>query len=64
MEASSSCAISLISDATLPTRLSLLPSATSVNLGNITSFARLVIPLSANHGLANLVLFRIVGQSF
>lgn len=26
--------------------------------------ARLVIPLSANHGLANLVLLRIVGQSF
>ena len=26
--------------------------------------ARLVIPLSANHGLANLVLLRIAGQSF
>ena len=25
---------------------------------------RLVIPLSANHGLVNLVLLRIVGQSF
>ena len=63
-EASSSCAISLISDVTLPTRLSLLPSATSINLGNITSFARLVIPLSANHGWLISFSFRIVGQSF
>ena len=47
-EALSSCTISLISDATLPTRLSLLPSATSINLDNITSFVRPVIPLSAN----------------
>lgn len=49
-EASSSCTISLISDVTLPTRLSLLPSATSINLSNITSFVRPVIPLSAEHG--------------
>ena len=47
-EASSSCAIGLISDVTLPTRLGLLPSATSINLDNITSFVRPVIPLSAN----------------
>ena len=51
-EASSSCAISLISDVTLPTRLGLLPSATSVNLGNITSFVRQFIPLSANTDMA------------
>ena len=49
-EASSSCAISLISDVTLPTRLGLLPSTTSFYLSNITSFVRPVIPLSAEHG--------------
>ena len=63
-EASSSCAISLISDVTLPTRLGLLPSSTSINLGNITSFVRQFIPLSANTDTGHLVLLRIVGQPF
>ena len=52
-EASSSCAISLISDVTLPTRLGLRPIALHTylyNLSNITSFVRPVIPLSAEHG--------------
>ena len=63
-EASSSCAISLISDVTLPTRLSLLPSATSINLDNITSFCPSYYPTFSEHGHGNLVLLRIVGQSF
>lgn len=64
MEASSSCAISLISDVTLPTRLglSLLPSTTSINLGNITSFVRQFIPLSANTDTGHLVLFQDCGS--
>ena len=61
-EASSSCAISLISDVTLPTRLGLLPSTTSVNLGNITSFVRQFIPLSANTDTGHLVLFQDCGS--
>ena len=61
-EASSSCAISLISDVTLPTRLSLLPSTTSVNLSNITSFVRQFIPLSANTDTGHLVLFQDCGS--
>ena len=62
MEASSSCAISLISDVTLPTRLSLLPSTTSINLSNITSFVRQFIPLSANTDTGHLVLFQDCGS--
>ena len=54
MEASSSCAISLISDVTLLTCLGLLPSTTSINLSNITSFVRQFIPLSANTDMAIL----------
>ena len=55
MEASSSCAISLILDVTLPTRLGLRPIALRLPLftsylSNITSFVRPVIPLSAEHG--------------
>ena len=60
--ASSSCAINPISDATLPTRLGLLPSATSINLDNITSFVRPVIPLSANTDTGHLVLFEDCGS--
>ena len=61
-EASSSCTISLISDVILPTRLGLLPSATSVNLSNITSFVRQFIPLSANTDTGHLVLFQDCGS--
>ena len=61
-EASSSCTISLISDVTLLTRLSLLPSTTSINLGNITSFVRQFIPLSANTDTGHLVLFQDCGS--
>ena len=62
MEASSSCTISLISDVTLLTRLGLLPSATSINLSNITSFVRQFIPLSANTDTGYLVLFQDCGS--
>ena len=61
-EVSSSCTISLILDVTLPTRLSLLPSATSINLSNITSFVRQFIPLSANTDTGHLVLFQDCGS--
>ena len=63
MEASSSCTISLISDVTLLTRLSLLPSTTSFYLSNITSFVRQFIPLSANTDTGHLVLFQDCGST-
>ena len=62
MEASSSCTVSLISDVTLLTRLSLLPSTTSFYLSNITSFVRQFIPLSANTDTGHLVLFQDCGS--
>ena len=53
-EASSSCAISLISDVTLPTRLGLRPIALHTYLflpqQYYIFFVRPVIPLSAEHG--------------
>ena len=51
MEASSSCAISLILDVTLLTRLGLRPIALRLPLftsATLHLFVRLVIPLSAN----------------
>ena len=64
-EASSSCAISLILDVTLLTRLGLLPSSTSINLSNITSFRPSCYPtFSRTRTQAISFSFRIVGQSF
>ena len=67
MEASSSCTISLISDVTLPTRLGLRPIALRLPLFT-SAISHLFCPSSyptfSEHGHGNLVLFRIVGQSF
>ena len=41
-----------------------IPSTTSVDLSNITSFVRPVIPLSANTDTAISFSLRIVGQPF
>ena len=66
-ETSSSCTISLILDVTLPTRLGLRPIALHTYLllpQQYYIFCPSCYPTFSEHGHGNLVLLRIVGQSF